>query len=153
MEEQQPHDSGLSPAEYSRRRMCQVFIGGMAGLSAGMVGFPLVSFMARPESLDLNKPLEISLDQLSPGQALYAEYRGQQLILLTGQAGTLVFSASCPHLGCNVAWDSANAVFHCPCHGAMFGADGQVIRGPVSSPLRRVPCEIKDGKVIISAEV
>ncbi len=87
MEDDQPHDDTNAPKDCSRRKMCEVFIGGMAALSAGMVGFPLVSFMARPVSLDLAKPLEVALDQLSPGQALYAEYHGQQLILLTGQAG------------------------------------------------------------------
>lgn len=138
--------------EQSRRRVCELFIGGMAAVSAGMVGFPLVTFLGRPESLDLNKPLEIALDQLSPGQALYAEHRGQLLILLTGEAGPIVYSASCPHLGCNVSWDSGGAVFHCPCHGAVFDADGQVVRGPVSAPLRKIPCQIKDGKVVISME-
>ncbi|MFI5378356.1 MAG: ubiquinol-cytochrome c reductase iron-sulfur subunit [Tepidisphaerales bacterium] len=150
--EQADHDTG-APCNRGRRRLYEVCIGGMAVLSAGMVGFPIVSFLARPESLDLNKPLEVPLDQLSPGQAKYAEYRGQQLILLTDAKGPKIFSTSCPHLGCNVAWDSGDGVFRCPCHGAIFNGDGQVIRGPVSMPLRSIPYEVKDGKIVVSIEV
>jgi Rieske Fe-S protein len=153
MSDEQTDHGGDASNDVSRRRACEVCIGGMAVFSAGMVGFPIISFLARPESLDLAKPLVVALDQLSPGQARYAEYRGQQVILMTGKNGPLVFSASCPHLGCNVAWDSGDGVFRCPCHGAMFNAEGQVIRGPVAAPLRRIPCEVKDGKIIISTEV
>ncbi len=153
MKLEQSNPAAEAPDDISRRRLCEACLGGMAAVSAAMVGFPIFSFLARPESLDLNKPLEVALDQLSPGQAKYAEYHGQQLILMIGLSGPLVFSASCPHLGCNVAWDSADAVFRCPCHGAMFNATGQVIRGPVAAGLRSIPCEVKDGKIIISSEV
>ena len=137
----------------TRRTACEVCIGGMAVMSAGMVGFPIISFLSRPQSLDLNKPLEVPLERLSPGQAFYAEHRGQQLILLAGVAKPLVLSLSCPHLGCNVTYDAADAVFRCPCHGATFNAGGQVIRGPVSANLRAIPYELKDGKIVISTEV
>ena len=136
-----------------RRTFCKMCIGGMGVLSASMVGFPVISFLARPQTLDLNKPLEIALDRLSLGQAQYVEYRGQQLIVMVGADGPLVFSASCPHLGCNVIWDSGDSLFRCPCHGAMFNGSGQVIRGPVSSNLRKVAFEVKDGKIIVSTEV
>ena len=141
------------PCDEHRRRLCRACIGGMAVLSGGMVAFPVVSFMARPESLELNKPLEVSLDALTPGQAQYAEYQGQQLIILRGETVTQVLSASCPHLGCNVIWDAGDGVFRCPCHGAIFNTAGDVVRGPVSSPLRKIPHEVKDGKLVVSTEV
>ena len=154
MGEQQTDDVGVgAPPFQSRRKMCEACIGGMTVLSAGMVGFPIVSFLARPEPLELNKPLEVPLDRLTPGQAQYAEYRGQQLILLAGETAPLVFSASCPHLGCNVTFDPADKVFRCPCHGAQFNAGGEVIRGPVSSGLRKIPFEVKDGKIVVSTEI
>lgn len=137
----------------SRRRMCEACIGGMAVFSTAMVGFPILSFLESPAPLNLNKPLEVPLDQLSAMQSRYAEYHGQQLILFARSNGPVVFSAACPHLGCNVAWDAADALFRCPCHGAVFNADGQVIRGPVSASLRRVPCEVKDGNVVVSTEL
>src|SRR6266540_505919 len=135
------------PCNDGRRKFCQGCIAGLGVLSASMVGFPIVSFMGRPQTLDLNKPLEITLDRIIAGQAQYVEYRGQQVIVLGRTEGPLVLSASCPHLGCNVMWDSGDSVFRCPCHGAMFNNSGDVIRGPVSAALKKIPFEIKDGKL------
>ena len=133
-----------------RRKFCKACIGGLTVLSAGTVGFPVVSFLGLPQGLTSNKPLEIPLDKLVAGQAQYVEFQGQQVIVLTTAEGPQVFSASCPHLGCNVAWDAAEVVFRCPCHGAIFDAAGAVVSGPVSAPLKKIPFEIKDGKVIVT---
>jgi Rieske Fe-S protein len=145
-----PHTAPKPADDAGRRAFCQLAIGGLTVLSAGMVGFPVASFLGRPLSVGGNKPLEIPMDRLSPGQAQYVEFRGQQLIVLVGAQGPTVFSASCPHLGCNVMWDTGDAIFKCPCHGAVFNAAGQVIRGPVSTGLEKVPFEVKDGKIIVS---
>ena len=141
--------SDEKPSKAGRRAFCKVCIGGMAAASAGMVAYPIVSFLAPAEQLGSNKPMEIALDRLSVGQAQYVEFHGQQLILLISQAGPLIFNASCPHLGCNVIWESAKAIFRCPCHGAVFDAEGKVIRGPVSTPLTKVPFEMKGGKAVV----
>lgn len=134
----------------ARRTFCKLCIGGMTVASAGMVGFPVVSFLGRPTRLGADKPLEIPADSLAPGQARYEEFRGQQVIVLAGAEGPAVFNASCPHLGCNVIWDAAESVFRCPCHGAIFDADGKVVSGPVSDPLKQLPFEIKDGKIVVT---
>jgi len=135
----------------ARRTFCKGCIGAMTVASAGMVSFPVISFVAgRPARVGMDKPVEVPLDQLAPGQAQYEELRGQQIIVLGSAEGPRVFSASCPHLGCNVAWETSDSVFRCPCHGAVFDEYGQVISGPVSSPLRALPFEIKDGKIIVT---
>ena len=139
-----------NPHENGRRRFCQACIGGMAALSAGMVGFPVVSFLGRTEHPGADKPLEVPIGQMSPGQVQYVEFHGEQLIVLATSDGTSVFSASCPHLGCNVSWDTAESVFRCPCHGAIFSATGEVMSGPVSSPLKQIPFEAAEGKIIIT---
>ena len=138
------------PYNESRRQFCKVCIGAMSAVAAAMVGYPVIGFMQLPERLDASKPLEVPLDRLTVGQAQYGEFRGQQVIVLLTSDGPKVFSASCPHLGCNVMWDSGDSMFHCPCHGAVFNGAGEVVRGPVSRPLSKVPFEIKDGKVILS---
>jgi Rieske Fe-S protein len=133
-----------------RRTFCKVCIGGFSVVSAGMVGYPVVAFMARPERLGANKPIEVPLDRLRPGQAEYVDLHGQQIVVLAAQNGPRVFSASCPHLGCNVMWDAGEGLFRCPCHGAVFNAEGNVVRGPVSASLKKVEFEIKDNKLIVS---
>ena len=137
------------PVNKGRRAFCKACIGGLTAASAGMVAYPIASFLAPAERPGSNKPLEIPTERIGVGQAQYVEFRGQQLILLVMQEGPRLFSASCPHLGCSVIWESANGIFRCPCHGAEFDAVGKVIRGPASSPLEKIPFELKGKSVIV----
>mgnify|MGYP001794465324 CR=1 FL=1 len=43
-------------------------------------------------------------------------------------------SLTCTHQGCTVKM-AEDGNFHCPCHGAMFSADGKVIKGPAKQDL------------------
>jgi len=134
-----------------RRTFCKVCIGAMSAASAAMVGYPVASFVAsQPSRIGEGKPLEVPLDQLVQGQARYEPYRGLQIIILATADGPRVFSASCPHLGCAVNWVSSDAQFHCPCHGAVFDDQGAVVSGPVNEPLKPIPFEVKEGKIIVT---
>ncbi len=138
--------------DHGRRTFCKVCIGGLSAVSAASVAYPIVSFLGRPTSLEAGKPVEVPLDRVAAGQAMYVDVHGQQVIILgtSDPNQPEVFSASCPLLGCNVAWLAADSIFKCPCHGATFNAEGNVISGPVSASLRKIKAPIKDGKVILS---
>ena len=132
-----------------RRTFCKAAIGGLGAASAGAVGYPIITFLGRPLRLSQEKPLEVTLEDLATGQVQYGVVRGQQIIVLAGEQGPMVVSASCPHLGCDVRWDSSESVFRCPCHGAVFDAAGAVVSGPVNQPLKHVPFEIRDGILVV----
>lgn len=59
------------------------------------------------------------------------------LILRKEQGKLTAYSAECPHLGCHIReWNGD--YLQCPCHGSRFDADGNVIRGPAGSALRKL---------------
>lgn len=60
-----------------------------------------------------------------------------------------VISAICSHLGCAVKWNAGESEFHCPCHGGIFDAAGNVIAGPPPAPLSKVPAQLRDGELYI----
>lgn len=57
-------------------------------------------------------------------------------------------SATCPHLGCPVGWESAKQSFLCPCHDSRFGVHGEIVgEGPSKRGLDPLPIEAKDGRL------
>jgi glycine/D-amino acid oxidase-like deaminating enzyme/nitrite reductase/ring-hydroxylating ferredoxin subunit len=64
------------------------------------------------------------------GSSLYAIYRDDEGALHT-------LSPRCTHLGCLVAWNGADQVWECPCHGSRFAADGTLAQGPATRDLKK----------------
>jgi glycine/D-amino acid oxidase-like deaminating enzyme/nitrite reductase/ring-hydroxylating ferredoxin subunit len=57
-------------------------------------------------------------------------------------------SATCPHLGCVVAWNGAERSWDCPCHGSRFDAYGKLLVGPAVrdlEPVSREPAQPEHG--------
>jgi cytochrome b6-f complex iron-sulfur subunit len=76
---------------------------------------------------------------------------GTPAFVVRTNRGFRALSAVCTHLGCLVEWNSGDRVFHCPCHAAIFDADGKVVSGPPPRPLREFSVSIVQGKVFVSA--
>lgn len=61
----------------------------------------------------------------------------------------IVFDPRCTHLGCPYRWDSDRNQFLCPCHAAVFAADGAVVSGPPPRPLDRYAAKVVGGRLLI----
>jgi nitrite reductase/ring-hydroxylating ferredoxin subunit len=64
-----------------------------------------------------------------------------RVLFVTRQSDVLLEAASakCTHRGCEVGWQAEDKQFHCPCHGAVFAADGKNIHGTRRQPDEHLP--------------
>jgi Rieske Fe-S protein len=122
----------------------------MTAVAAFIVAFPIFSFFRLPRRISTVKRIEVPLAGLSEDQALFFQRQGVQIVLVYTDRKPKVFDSACTHLGCLVKWDPNEHLFHCPCHGAIFDGNGQVLRGPANKPLRTINFEIKKNEIIIA---
>ncbi len=59
----------------------------------------------------------------------------------------VVISTRCAHLGCPVRYIQASQKFVCPCHGGVYGFQGEVEGGPPVRPLDRFYTRVTSGRV------
>lgn len=80
-----------------------------------------------------------SLRSVRRGEGKVIERGGAKVAAYRDEKGaTTLHSAICTHMGCTVAWNTAERTWDCPCHGSRFKTDGSVISGPAESPLPSV---------------
>ena len=78
-----------------------------------------------------------SIDELGPGQGGVLRPGLRKIAACRDSEGALhLHSAACTHAGCEVAWNSAEQCWDCPCHGSQFAPNGQVLNGPATLPLK-----------------
>jgi nitrite reductase/ring-hydroxylating ferredoxin subunit len=74
--------------------------------------------------------------ELAPGEGAIAELDGDRVAAFRDDDGRLhAVSARCTHMGCLVAWNTAERSWDCPCHGSRFDPDGNILQGPAVAPL------------------
>jgi Rieske Fe-S protein len=80
-----------------------------------------------------------------------ARARETVFLVWNGDREVKVFSATCTHLGCQVLWDSTAKHFKCPCHGGVYGANGEVLDGPPPRPLTTIEVRVEgaDDSVLV----
>lgn len=143
------HNTGDAAADgreaSTRRRFCKIAIGSTAAVSAGAVGYPIISFLQLPKSLGPVELMEVPLDQLVEGQGYWGSHRGKQIVVIKLGDEIRAFDGECTHLGCIVQWNSDTRSFRCPCHEGRFDDLGNPIGGPVSVPLHRAAFVIEEG--------
>ena len=114
------------------RRSAKQFLTGNLNVAKHLVG----------DRLKALKPQAAA--DLANGEGGIVEADGEKVAAYRDESGALhAVSPACTHLGCFVAWNTAERSWDCPCHGSRFAIDGEVLQGPALKPL--APKPIGDG--------
>lgn len=77
---------------------------------------------------------------LGRGKGQVVQIEGEKYGGYRDPAGKLhLVDITCPHLGCELTWNSAERTWDCPCHGSRFNFKGKIIEGPALQPLKYFP--------------
>ncbi len=72
------------------------------------------------------------------GEAKVVEVDGQKLGAFRDTQDKIHWvDTTCPHLGCELHWNTAERSWDCPCHGSRFTYEGEIIEGPAQKPLHK----------------
>ena len=83
-------------------------------------------------------PQARAFEDLAPGEAAVKGVGPGQIAGYRDEEGKLhTVSAVCTHLGCIVAWNTAERSWDCPCHGSRFDHEGRVLHGPAVKDLQK----------------
>ena len=88
--------------------------------------------------------------EIGKGEAAVIEYEGKRMGIYRDEDDKLhMIDTTCTHLGCELAWNSAEKTWDCPCHGSRFSPEGDIIEGPAINKLHHA----EEGDNIVEAKV
>ena len=88
-------------------------------------------------------------DEVGLWEAKQVIVAGRPVLVVNTGEGYRAFSAACTHLGCLVKWKKGRRQFFCPCHGARFGLEGEVMGGPAPRPLTKLEVTELPGTIVV----
>jgi glycine/D-amino acid oxidase-like deaminating enzyme/nitrite reductase/ring-hydroxylating ferredoxin subunit len=80
-----------------------------------------------------------SWTEIKEGEAKVVKYEGASFAVYKEKEGKIhVLKSTCPHVHCEVRWNSAELSWDCPCHGSRFNVNGKMLTGPTVKDLQRM---------------
>lgn len=158
---------GCCADSMTRRSFLTRVIMGSAGLVAAALGGGGVSYFLSPlikkkeeswvdlgPASDLRPGAPVKLEFVSRRRDAWAttEKRSTAWVSTPDGRRFTAFDPRCTHLGCPYRWDDAAKSFLCPCHAAVFDAEGKVVSGPAPRPLDRYEAKVEKGRLLILPE-
>ena len=138
-------ESGESPATGRRALLSATTLAMSAGLVGGYGGLGAMAVQFLYSAKEDNRWFFVAtLDGFSVGQSLvFVTPAGAKVVIARQRPEEAVesfiaLSSVCPHLGCQVHWESQNDRFFCPCHNGAFDANGEPTAGPPAAAGQRL---------------
>ena len=161
MTEEKQQDN-LQPDTESRRsalkRFAGVFMGGGLVAAYGTLAAVMERYLFPARPAPRGWMFVTDLKGMSVGDSLFYRTPSGATVNVTRQGGGksaedfLALSSTCPHLGCQVHWESQNNRFFCPCHNGVFTPEGVGIGGPpgeAGQNLPQFPLKVESGLLFI----
>src|SRR4030043_1648976 len=133
----------------SRRRLLAYAWIGAGAIVLGELIFATLAFLwprrkgPKVETVFVaGKVTDFKLGEVTP-------FRKERAFILRTEGGLLAISAVCTHLHCIVNWNEVLKKFECPCHGAKFNQNGEVLEGPPPRALDLYKLQIVAGNVVV----
>ncbi len=152
------------PAVLQRRRFLSRLSAGLSAVAGGIVGVPVVGFLASPllrraprewrpvgrvDDFAIGSTVAVTFEDASPLPWSGVTARTAAWLRREDATTFTAFAVNCTHLGCPVRWFENAELFLCPCHGGVFNKDGSVAAGPPPKPLTRYPVRVRNGQAEI----
>ncbi len=143
-----------------RRKCCSLLVAGGAAIGSAIMAVPaIVAAMSpvwkgrsgpawRPAGRIDDFPLgKIEPVTVSVGRGDWARSLDTKSVYVwrRSEEDVVVYSRNCTDLSCPLTFDPGSECFFCPCHGGIFGKDGQPMAGPPLKPLYRYDSRLRDG--------
>jgi cytochrome b6-f complex iron-sulfur subunit len=143
-----PTDDDSTPG-LDRRRVLQLLLSGSGLAVAGLAGAPVLDVLRPLEPPESEAVARLASGSIGLWEARPVVVAGRPVLVVRTDEGLRAFSAVCTHLGCVVKWKKGRREFFCPCHGARFSAEGDVMGGPAPRSLTRLAIDEADGSVVV----
>jgi glycine/D-amino acid oxidase-like deaminating enzyme/nitrite reductase/ring-hydroxylating ferredoxin subunit len=76
---------------------------------------------------------------LSTDEGKVVKLNNETMALYKDSTGALhAVNPTCTHMKCSVAWNAAEKSWDCPCHGARYSIEGEVLNGPADANLELI---------------
>ena len=140
---------GLS---FSGKLSRRSFLAEMEAATPDISGAIRISLQEFPTLLNELGSIRLGINPIGPDQFPDGDFYP---ILVNRGAGNSFFalSSQCLHQNCVVeSFDEFEQGLACPCHGSLYGIDGQLIRGPSTRDLKTYPIEF-DGQDLLTIRV
>jgi quinol---cytochrome c reductase iron-sulfur subunit, bacillus type len=158
--------SRSEPALEGRRSFLGVLLGLGSVFVGALLSVPLIRFALFPLIRQTTELKSSSVGELSEFSSLtepvmrtiqieqvdgWRKAVSEKAIYVTkdSQGQLRVLSSICPHLGCTVPWSKERSQFVCPCHSAVYAADGTRVSGPSLRGMDTLETSVQDGQLLV----
>lgn len=156
-------EQGITRRNFMIRAIVSIFAFIGAALAVPLGGFSIFPALTRRESgwsdagtardLTANVPQERRFFEVVKKGRLEEKVERAAWFVKKDTGAVVVFSPSCPHLGCGFRWLAAQQRFECPCHASVFDINGNVLSGPAPRALDVMESKLDNGRILVKFEV